>query len=232
MKTPAGNISYFFKVAEPFANLTSYNKPNETFSSAASLAAHEVKQIGSTTTCTTSAANKQKQDIKPTTSVGSVTSKPSTSTLLSSSSPHSSTGSLPSGNMRSKFIYKFDVASYRQRVKGMDSSQISELVRSVFQPDINFSFPKTNGRSHRYNWLELYSWLCYSPSMDGAFCLPCVLFGDIFSGKASKVNRLFSEPLCHWNDVAFTFKKHAGLGTGGEIVLHASTFAMLTALLA
>ncbi len=65
--------------------------------------------------------------------------------------------------------------------------------------------------------------------MDSAFCLSCVLSGDIFSGKASKINRLFSAPLCCWNDAVFTFKKHAGHGTGGEMGLHASTFPMLTA---
>ena len=174
-------------------------------------------------------ARKLKQPIKPTTSVGSViSSKPSTS--LSNSVPHSS--SQCSGNLKSNFVHNFDVASYRERVKGMDSSEICELVRNVFKPGKKFSYPKTNGRSYRYNWLESYSWLCYSPSMDGAFCLSCVLFGDIFSGKAKKITRLFSEPLCRWNDAAFTFKKHAGHGTGGEMGLHASTFPMLTALLA
>ena len=34
------------------------------------------------------------------------------------------------------------------------------------------------------------------------------------------------------NDAAFTFKKHAGEGTGEEMGLHASTFPMLTALFA
>ena len=42
--------------------------------------------------------------------------------------------------------------------------------------------------------------------MDGAFCLSCVLFGDIFSGKTSKINRLFSAPLCRWNDAVLLLK--------------------------
>ena len=46
----------------------------------------------------------------------------------------------------------------------MDSSEICELVRNVFKPDKKFSFLKTNGRSFRYNWLESYLWLCYSPT--------------------------------------------------------------------
>jgi hypothetical protein len=220
----SGNISNFFNVAEePFANPSSQKKPNETFSSATSLAAHKQKQISTPTTsanplvqkkpnesfssATSSVAHKLKQPIKPTTSVGSViSSKPSTS--LSKSVPHSS--SHCSGNVKSNFVHNFDVASYRERVKGMDSSEICELVTNVFKPDKKFSFPKANGRSFRYNWLESYLWLCYSPSMDGAFCLSCVLFEDIFSGKAKKITRLFSEPLCHWNDAALSFKKHAG----------------------
>jgi hypothetical protein len=162
--------------------------------------------------------------LEPKTLLGSVLSHP-----LPNSDPQSS--SISSGNVKSNFVYNFDVASYRERVKGMDSSQICELVKNVFKPDKTFSFPKTNGRCFRYNWLESYPWLCYSPSMDGAFYLSCVLFGDIFSGKASKITRLFSAPLCRWNDAAFTFKKHAGHGTAGEMGLHASTFPMLTAVL-
>ena len=88
--------------------------------------------------------------------------------------------------MKSNLVHNFDIASYREGVKGMHSSEICELVRNVFKPDKDFSFPKTNGRSFRYNWLESYLWLCYSPSMDGAFCLSCVLFGDIFVVKLKK----------------------------------------------
>ena len=45
LKIPATNISKFFTVEEkPFANPSSQKKPNETFSSAASLAAHKLKQ--------------------------------------------------------------------------------------------------------------------------------------------------------------------------------------------
>ena len=247
LKIPARNISNFFTVEEkPFAKSSSQKKPNETFSSAASLAAHKLKQTSTSTisanqsfqkksnesvpsaTLSVAHSHKLNQPIKSASSPGTVTSQ--ISSPLLKSVPHSI--SLSSGNVTSNFVHNFDVASYRERVKGMHSSEICELVRNVFKPDKDFSFPKTNGRSFRYNWLESYSWLCYSPSMDGAFCLSCVLFGDIFCSKATKINRLFSEPLRRWNDAAFTFKKHAGQGTGGEMGLHASTFPMLTALLA
>jgi hypothetical protein len=77
----------------------------------------------------------------------------------------------------------------------------------------------------------LYSWLCYSPSEDDAYCLSCLLFGHRFSGKAARVQKLFSEPHCRWSGAANTFKQHVGYGTGRENSLHASTFPILTSFL-
>ena len=109
--------------------------------------------------------------------------------------------------------------------------QVCSLIQNVFKPDNQYSFPKTNGRSFRYDWLKLYPWLCYSPCEDGAFCLSCVLFGDRFPGKARKIQKLFAQPFKYWNNAIFTFRRHAGHGTGGEIGLHACTFPILTSLL-
>ena len=126
----------------------------------------------------------------------------------------------------------FDVATYRDKVKGMKSSEIYNLIKNVFKPDKKYLFPKaSNGRSFRYDWLESYSWLCYSPSKDGAFCLSCVLFGDRFPDKAKKLLNLFSEPLRRWNGAAYALKLHALHGSGREIGLHACTFPILTSLL-
>ena len=119
---------------------------------------------------------------------------------------------------------EFDVSLYREKVKGLNTAQISNLIKNVFKPEKQFPFPKTNGRSFRYNWLDLYPWLCYSPLKDGGYCLSCVLFGDRFPGKASKLKNLFSEPFRRWNDASTSFKRHAGHGTGGEMGLHACTF--------
>ena len=75
-----------------------------------------------------------------------------------------------------------------------------------------------------------YSWLCYSPSLDGAFCLPCVLFGDRFPTKTSTIKKNVSEPITHWNDTSAAFKRHVGLGTkaGSKSGLHESTSALFT----
>ena len=92
-------------------------------------------------------------------------------------------------------------------VKGMSDSEINNLIQNAFKPDKKYAFPKTNGRAFRHEWLDMFKWLCYSPSANGVFCLSCVLFGDRFSGKAGKISKLFSQPLLHWNNAVFTFKK-------------------------
>ena len=129
-------------------------------------------------------------------------------------------------------IDEYDVAFYRKKVKGMSNLQIEVLVKNVFIPDKLYSFPKTNKRSFLFRWLESYPWLCYSPSVDGAFCLPCVLFGDRFPKKACRMKNLFSEPFIHWNDATRCFKNHTGSGTAySKTCLHDSTSAILTSIL-
>ena len=75
-----------------------------------------------------------------------------------------------------------------------------------------------------------YSWLCYSPSLDGAFCLPCVLFGDRFPTKTSTIKKLFPQPITQWNDPSAAYKRHVGLEAkvGSKLGLHESTSALFT----
>lgn len=127
---------------------------------------------------------------------------------------------------------EFDVAFCREKVKTMNNSQIENLIKNIFKPDRSYSFPKSDGRSFRYEWLQLFPWLCYSPLKDGAYCLSCVLFGDRFPGKTSKIKRLFSEPLTHWSNATYSFKQHAGVGTGQKKGLHDSTSTLFTSFLA
>ena len=67
----------------------------------------------------------------------------------------------------------------------------------MFVPDATFNFPKLN-RPFRLELLDKFTWLCYSPFMDGGFCLPCALFGDKFPSKNGKIKKLFCEPFTHW----------------------------------
>ena len=91
-------------------------------------------------------------------------------------------------------INNFDICLYREKVKARNTSDICDLSKNILKPDECYSFPKTDGRSFRYKWLNMYSWLCYSPCKDGAFCLACVLFGYCFPARAGKISKLFSEP--------------------------------------
>ena len=147
-----------------------------------------------------------------------------------SSKPNNNATLVPKPILISKNEY--DVANFRVKAKHMDNLQIADLIKNVFKPDKSYSFPisKTNGRSFLYKWFDNYSWLCYSPSLDGAFCLPCVLFGDRFPTKTSTIKKLFSEPITHWNDTSAAFKRHVGLGTkaGSKSGLHKSTSALFT----
>ncbi len=131
-------------------------------------------------------------------------------------------------------INNFDIASYRQRVKGLNTPDICTLITNVFRPHKNYVFPRLsekNKRTFKYEWLDLFPWLCYSALEDGAYCLSCVLFGHRFPGKSSRITRLVSSPFRYWNDAMSTFKRHARNNTGGEMGLHACTFPILTALL-
>ena len=128
----------------------------------------------------------------------------------------------------------YDVAFYRAKVVNMNDSHILELIQKVYKPDKSFEFPKTGGRSFLLKWFENYPWLCYSPSADGAFCLSCVLFGNRFPKKNAKVKKLFIEPMSHWRDATYCFKRHVGLGSkaGTKSGLHESTWNVYLSLLA
>ena len=123
-------------------------------------------------------------------------------------------------------VSQFDIALYGDKVKGMDTSSVCTLIKNVFKPTKEYGFPKHNRRSFRYDWLNLYLWLCDSPSKDGAYCLSCVLFGNRFHAKYGRISRLFSEPLCYWNDAASAVKHHVAVNG-----LYSCTFPILTSLL-
>ncbi|XP_057307823.1 zinc finger MYM-type protein 1-like isoform X2 [Hydractinia symbiolongicarpus] len=122
----------------------------------------------------------------------------------------------------------FDVSDYTDKVFQIkdDPLKVHDLIQNVYKPDHSYKFPKTN-RSFRFEWLTKFSWLCYSPKVDGAYCLPCVLFGHKFSSKLSKIKKLFSEPFKYWPDACANFVKHES-STG----LHAYTSATFTSFMA
>ena len=119
----------------------------------------------------------------------------------------------------------WDVALYREKVKGLDNRGIYELIQNVFKPDSSFEFPKRGRREFKLDWLNKFSWLCYSPSLDGAFCLPCVLFADKTRTRTSDI--LFSKPHTHWNSAVAKFKSHEGAVSQGMHKVTSSLYVNL-----
>ena len=111
----------------------------------------------------------------------------------------------------------------------MDEPQSENLINNVFRPGKSYHFPKTSGSSFQYACFASYFWLCCSPSTNGAYCLPCVLFGDRYPDKvkANNIRKLFSEPLTCWGDATCAFNDRIGVQTGAvKRFLHHSTSAV------
>ena len=68
-----------------------------------------------------------------------------------------------------------DGADYYQQ-RGQSDEEKYRVLVNAFRPD---HFPSQEEyRAFQSAWLELYSWLSYSPLLNGGFCVPCVLFSQ------------------------------------------------------
>ena len=230
VKPNLSGITRFFKVDEK-------HKPHKAGHVTSSSTASAISASAGEMSASTSSISTGKMSASTSsTSAGKMSASTS---FTSAGKLAASTGSTSAGKMAAStspytsfttpISTNFYVASFQERSKGMTNDEIYNLIRNVFKPDKNYAFPKTNGRSFRYQWLEMYSWLCCSPSLDGGFCLACVLFGDHFPKKCGKIVKLFSQPLRRWNDAASVLKHHAGHGTGSDMGLHGCTFPVFTA---
>ena len=113
-----------------------------------------------------------------------------------------------------------------------------DLIKNVFVPDDNFSFPEKN-RSFKSEWFKRFPRLCYSPSEDAVYCLACVLFGHKFPAKASRVQSFYSQPFKHWPAAVSACKVHAegkkkNKQSSNEPCqsLHSKTWSILTNIMA
>lgn len=92
--------------------------------------------------------------------------------------------------------------------KKLSDDERYEVIHNIFVPDESYSFPQTKfgkfNRPFRSSWLEQYPGLVYSPSTDGAFCLPCVLF----SADIDKRGQLVKEPYRNWKKATEQLDEH------------------------
>ena len=130
--------------------------------------------------------------------------------------------SLQSGNSSENVITysgKYDVATYFDKASNCCDKDLLDFIKNVYVPPKDFSFPKhkcgSNVRMFQFEWLKDFPWLAYSPSLDGAFCLPCVIFGSKYPEK-SKLVKLFKEPLTNWSIAVTIFAKHQGTHKGSK----------------
>ena len=103
--------------------------------------------------------------------------------------------------------YKCDTANFRYRGSNLSDIQRKEIIQNLFVLNSFFYFPKKYGRQFKRVWLKQFPWLCYSPSMDGGFCLACVLFNNEFA-KGSKVKLLRTDPARLSPSAVSDFERH------------------------
>ena len=54
--------------------------------------------------------------------------------------------------------YDVSTYSYREKASQINDSKRKDLIRNVFVPDADFSFPKTNSRNFKFCWFKNYPW--------------------------------------------------------------------------
>ena len=122
---------------------------------------------------------------------------------------------------------RYDVGVVFNGVSSFSDPEKLEFIENIWSPhaDNLFQFPssvESGGKSRKFQvyWLQQYPWLAYSKYLDGAFCLPCVLFGL----NANNVDRLVKLPLTFWTSATGRFKKHSHSETHNHTVLSMDNF--------
>lgn len=84
------------------------------------------------------------------------------------------------------------------------------VIRCVLVPIISFPASGPRKLKFQYKWFCSWKWLSYSNSVDGVFCVYCVLFGTD-EVKYQKLGKLVCEKYNRWNCAVEKFNKHQSL---------------------
>ena len=102
-----------------------------------------------------------------------------------------------------------DVANFLNRTSSLTEQQKYHLLCNVWRPEAAYNFPvNASGRRFQHQWLTKFSWLVYSEVLDGAFCINCLLFGGESTHNATKLKKLFKEPLNAWSTALQKLREH------------------------
>ena len=104
-----------------------------------------------------------------------------------------------------------DIGIYSQ-IQSLSDNEKYELINDTRGPDQTCVFPVTTEgtrpKRFQYQWLTRFTWLAYSKHVNGAFCVPCVLFGGHCGHNSSKLVTLFKSPLTYWTSALTKLKDH------------------------
>ena len=100
-----------------------------------------------------------------------------------------------------------DMGNLYQR-NSLDENSKLQILQKHWKPGKSHVFPVRGSRKFNIKWLDRWSWLSYSKEVDGAFCVPCVLFGHQCGHNGSKLTKLYKEPLTNWQSAVTRFEEH------------------------
>ena len=107
---------------------------------------------------------------------------------------------------------KYDIGTFYLNAETFSDEQKYDILSNVWQPDGNLKFLIrilcNKNRKFLPTWLQKFSWLTYSRFLDGAFCLPCVLFGQRVGSNAAKLDKLMKSPFVDWSCASRRFNDH------------------------
>ena len=109
-------------------------------------------------------------------------------------------------------IGKFSTTSekFGSSVNKLPVGQKYHLIKSHFVPPINYKFPTRFlhqcRRGFQSRYLSEYSWMVYSPSVDGVFCKHCALMIPIHCRKDK--GAFVNKPFINWHKLQEKAKKH------------------------
>ena len=82
------------------------------------------------------------------------------------------------------------------------------LLNHAFRPGLNFKFPSkieySKSRSFQHSWVREYPWLSYSISLDGGYCIHCLLFAK----NRGILGQLITSPMKNFTRATRTLKEH------------------------
>ena len=102
---------------------------------------------------------------------------------------------------------KLDIGNIFQ-IRSLDGNLKLQILQKHWKPGKSYPFPVRDSRKFTIIWLDRKAWLSYFKELDGAFCVPCVLFEHQCGHNGMKLNKLYKEPLTNWQSVVTKFEEH------------------------